>query len=194
MGSEENVALFRRFVDELINNRNVAVIDTMVAEDFVEHDGLPGFPAGRDGLKQLFAAVLGGFPDLRAQVEDSMAQGDKVMLRMTYKYNAAGLGVNRYNCALFSEEVLGAAGVQRSAGLVVSTPYEVATGQKAPRNPVSQLLLNMKERRARRQAAQELLQQQHIAPPPVRRVLTRRSRLTVPAESLLCAGSVGVGY
>ena len=68
MGSEENVALFRRFVDEVINNRNVAVIDTMVAEDFVEHGGLPGFPAGRDGLKQLFAAVLGGFPDLHAQV------------------------------------------------------------------------------------------------------------------------------
>jgi predicted ester cyclase len=86
MGSEkENVALFCRFVDELINNRNVGVIDTMVAEDFVEHDGLPGFPAGREGLKQLFAAVLGGFPDLRAQVEDSMAQGDKVMLRMTWR-------------------------------------------------------------------------------------------------------------
>ena len=85
MGSEENVALFRRFVDELINKRNVGVIDTMVAEDFVEHDGLPGFPAGREGLKQLFAAVLGGFPDLQAQVEDSMAQGDKVMLRMTWR-------------------------------------------------------------------------------------------------------------
>jgi RHS repeat-associated protein len=85
-----------------------------------------------------------------------------------YKYNAAGVGVNRYNCAVFSEEVLGAAGVQRSAGLIVSTPYEVATGQKAPRNPVSQLLLNLKERRARRQAAQEVQQQQRIAPPPAR--------------------------
>jgi steroid delta-isomerase-like uncharacterized protein len=85
MGSEEkNVALHCRFVDELINNRNVAVIDTLVAHDFVEHGGLPGFPPGREGLKQLFAAVLGGFPDLRAEVEDSMAQGDKVMLRMTW--------------------------------------------------------------------------------------------------------------
>jgi predicted ester cyclase len=85
MGTEENVALFRQFVDELINNRNVGVIDTMVAEDFVEHGGLPGFPEGRDGLKQLFSAVLGGFPDLQAQVEDSIAQGDKVMLRMTWR-------------------------------------------------------------------------------------------------------------
>jgi steroid delta-isomerase-like uncharacterized protein len=86
VGSEqENVALFCRFVDELINKRNVAVIDTMVAEDFVEHDGLPGFPQGREGLKQLFASVLGGFPDLQAEIEDSMAQGDKVMLRMTWR-------------------------------------------------------------------------------------------------------------
>jgi predicted ester cyclase len=90
VGIDENVALFRRFVDELINNRNLAAIDTMVAEDFVEHGGLPGFPAGREGLKQLFAAVLGGFPDLTAQVEDSMAQGDKVMLRMTWRGTQTG--------------------------------------------------------------------------------------------------------
>jgi len=51
-----------------------------------------------------------------------------------YKYNAAGIGVNCYNPAWFSEEVLGTDGVQRSAGLLISTPYEVPTGQKAPRN------------------------------------------------------------
>ena len=32
MGTEANVALFCRFVDELINKRNVTVIDTLVAE------------------------------------------------------------------------------------------------------------------------------------------------------------------
>src|SRR6516164_1345134 len=85
VATEENIALFCRFVDELINKRNVSVSDTMVAEDFVEHGGLPGFPAGREGLKQLFAAVLGGFPDLHAQVEDSIAEVDKVMLRITWR-------------------------------------------------------------------------------------------------------------
>jgi RHS repeat-associated protein len=83
-----------------------------------------------------------------------------------YKYNSAGIGVNRYNCALFSEKVLDAGGVQQSAGLLISTPYQVATGQRGPSNPVSVLLQNLKERRARRQAAQEVVQQQREMPPP----------------------------
>jgi len=83
-----------------------------------------------------------------------------------YKYNSAGIGVNRYNCALFSENVLDAGGVQQSAGLLISTPYQVATGQRGPSNPVSVLLQNLKERRARRQAAQDVVQQQREMPPP----------------------------
>lgn len=49
-----------------------------------------------------------------------------------YTYNYFGIGYRAYNCALFAEKILQAAGVKQSAGLVVSTPLEVALGKKLP--------------------------------------------------------------
>jgi len=51
--------------------------------DFVNHD--PAVPeSGREGLKQLFAVGLGAMPNLRATVEDMVAEGDKVVVRATF--------------------------------------------------------------------------------------------------------------
>ncbi len=41
---EENVVLYRRFVDELINNRNLAVIDTMSPKTLSSTEDYPDFP------------------------------------------------------------------------------------------------------------------------------------------------------
>ena len=46
-----------------------------------------------------------------------------------FRYNKIGLGYKRYNCALFVERILRAAGIEASAGLIVSTPKQVATGR-----------------------------------------------------------------
>lgn len=59
--SEENKAYYRRFIDEIINKKNVALIDELVAPDYVEHDVIPGLPANRDGLKQLMGMMFSGF-------------------------------------------------------------------------------------------------------------------------------------
>jgi hypothetical protein len=50
-----------------------------------------------------------------------------------FTYSKLGIGPKRYNCALFVEAILKAAGVNRSAGLIASTPLEVARGKKFPR-------------------------------------------------------------
>jgi hypothetical protein len=50
-----------------------------------------------------------------------------------YTYNYFGIGYRAYNCALFAEKILAAAGVKQSAGLVISTPLEVALGRKLPK-------------------------------------------------------------
>jgi steroid delta-isomerase-like uncharacterized protein len=83
--SQDNIALFRRILDELANKGNVAIIDELFAPDFVEHEQLPpGIPAGREGVKALFSAVRAAFPDLRAEVEDVIAQDDRVVMRETW--------------------------------------------------------------------------------------------------------------
>jgi RHS repeat-associated protein len=89
-----------------------------------------------------------------------------------YTYSRTGLGVNRYNCALFAEKVLDGAGVQQSSGLVISTPYELVTG-KAPRPSISKIFANIKQSFQRRAAAvqaapQELRRQEVEVPIPAR--------------------------
>ena len=51
----------------------------------------------------------------------------------TYKYNYFGIGKRAYNCALFAEKILQAAGVNQSSGLIFSTPLEAALGKKVPK-------------------------------------------------------------
>jgi hypothetical protein len=58
---------------------------------------------------------------------------DFEMNKRKYTYNYFGIGYRSYNCALFAEKILQAAGVNQTAGLVVSTPLEVALGRKLPK-------------------------------------------------------------
>ena len=81
--SEENKAYYRRFIDEVINKKNVALINELVAPDYIEHDDVPGLPANRDGLKQLMGMMFSAFPDLQTTTDDIVAEGDTVVGRHT---------------------------------------------------------------------------------------------------------------
>jgi predicted ester cyclase len=81
MSAEDNKAVYRRFIDEVFNNKNVARIDQFIQPDFVDHT--PGLPSGLDGAKQGVAGFLTGFPDIHFAIEDQIAEGDKVVARLT---------------------------------------------------------------------------------------------------------------
>jgi steroid delta-isomerase-like uncharacterized protein len=81
MSTEDNKALVRRFYAEL-DHLNAAVIDELVAEDFVNHSP-PPFPAepGREGLKQAFELFRRATPGSH-EILDQIAEGDKVVTRL----------------------------------------------------------------------------------------------------------------
>ncbi len=81
--SEENKALFRRFVDGIINARNVDAIDDFMAADYVEHNPMPGMGPGSAGMKQMMGMFFSAFPDLTSSVEQLVAEGDVVVGVMT---------------------------------------------------------------------------------------------------------------
>ena len=83
MTMEANKANAQRFLDEVVNGRNLAVIDELLAPDFVDHAGPPGVPPTRDGTKAIMAMLHKAFPDLHATVDDVIAEGDKVVVRTT---------------------------------------------------------------------------------------------------------------
>jgi predicted ester cyclase len=84
MSTQANVALSRRVPEELYNQGNLAVADELFADNYVEHHPLPpGFPSGREAVKQFVSGLRGAFPDFRYTVDDVIADGDKVVLRLT---------------------------------------------------------------------------------------------------------------
>ena len=75
--------MFRLFVEEVYNMRNVAAVDAFLSMRFVDHGAPPEESPGREGFKQLLANVFDAFPDFTVRVEDLVAEGDKVVTRST---------------------------------------------------------------------------------------------------------------
>jgi steroid delta-isomerase-like uncharacterized protein len=83
MGTTENKQTSRRFLDEILNRGNVAVLDDLVAPDFVDHQTPPGVSPTRDGLRTWITTFRTAFPDLQYTVKDEIAEGDRVVTRAT---------------------------------------------------------------------------------------------------------------
>jgi steroid delta-isomerase-like uncharacterized protein len=84
MSIEENKTAARRIPEAIFNRGDLAVADEVVATDYIEHFSLPsGFPSGRAGLKQFVQAIRAAFPDFHYTVDEVIAEGDKVVLRVT---------------------------------------------------------------------------------------------------------------
>jgi predicted ester cyclase len=83
MSAKANQALVRRFYEE-IDKGNLDAMDELVAPDYNDHNPppFPGLPPGRDGLKQAFKIFWEATPGYH-QIEDQIAEGDKVVTRLT---------------------------------------------------------------------------------------------------------------
>ena len=66
-----------------MNRKNVALMNEMVSPRFVNRDALPGVPSDRAGYRQQVANFVATFPDIHLTIEDLIAEGDKVVCRMT---------------------------------------------------------------------------------------------------------------
>ena len=82
--AQDNQALVRRYFEEVINQGKIAVIDEIVAADYVGH--VIGSPEvkGSAGLKQRLTMLRTAVPDVHIAVDDVVAAGDKVATRTTF--------------------------------------------------------------------------------------------------------------
>ena len=72
-------AIVRRFI-EAYNKRNLDVFDDLLAPDYFDHTS----QVGPEGLKQLMNMAFKAFPDFHETIEDIIAEGDKVWVRITF--------------------------------------------------------------------------------------------------------------
>jgi steroid delta-isomerase-like uncharacterized protein len=81
--SVEYKALIRRALEEALNRGNLAIVDEVVAPNYVYHEPAAGEVKGRDGLKQMITMYRRAFPDLRMTIDEQIAEGDRVVTRWT---------------------------------------------------------------------------------------------------------------
>jgi steroid delta-isomerase-like uncharacterized protein len=90
MSAEEHKALVRRWFEQL-DKGNFDIIDELLPVDYVDHNPpLPDLPPGREGVRQSSLRLAAAFSDTVHTIEDQMAEGDKVMTRLTTRATFTG--------------------------------------------------------------------------------------------------------
>lgn len=79
-----NKEIIRRVVDGVWMDRNFAVVDELIAQDYIGHDPTQPEPIrGRDGFKQFVGMYQAAFHDAAVTIDDQIAEGDRVVTRWT---------------------------------------------------------------------------------------------------------------
>ena len=76
----DHTATMRRMYD-LLSAGDVDGFGDQLADDFVDHEELPGLSPTKEGVKTFFKMYVAAFPDLRVVPEDVLTSGDKVVSR-----------------------------------------------------------------------------------------------------------------
>ncbi len=89
MSTEQNKAISRRFYAETFESGNMAYVDEVMDPNFVDHDAFN--PMGnREGFKQAVIPFRAALPDIKVNVNDLIAEGDKVVIRVSIQGTHTG--------------------------------------------------------------------------------------------------------
>ena len=89
MSATGNAAAYRSIIDAVSTGR-MDLLEGLIAEGLVDHNPVPGQPAGRAGFVYWAEMARQAFPDLAGSVEDTLATGGKVAGRVTWRGNHVG--------------------------------------------------------------------------------------------------------
>ncbi len=100
MSSEVNKAIIRRVIEEVINQGNLSIIDDVFSPAFVDHS-TPDQPPGPAGVKAFVSLMRARLPDLHIDIDDLIAEGDKVVVRTTWQGTHADTPARRTMIQIF---------------------------------------------------------------------------------------------
>ena len=82
MSSETNKAIVRRAIEQILNNHRSDLVDEFFV-DTVELHGVGPSISGRKALGAFYTKFFAAFPDWHTTIDDMVAEGDKVVVRIT---------------------------------------------------------------------------------------------------------------
>jgi predicted ester cyclase len=91
MSTEENKARVRAFYEKAVNSGDLGAVDDLVGSPELIH--LSGGGVGQNSpalLRKWVIDLRAAFPDIQVTVEDLIAEGDKLVNRVTYRGTHTG--------------------------------------------------------------------------------------------------------
>ena len=77
---ETNKKLYRDFVETVINKRQPDAASRYMADDLIEHNA----NIAQAGRRQFLASVLAGFSDYHGEIQEILAEGDRIVVRTVW--------------------------------------------------------------------------------------------------------------
>ena len=89
--ADRNKAVVRRFNARVIEALDETAFREIMAPHFVNRSAPPGAPTGPEGMWHTFANIIHpGLSDLKVDIEDQVAEGDRVVTRKTIRGTHTG--------------------------------------------------------------------------------------------------------
>jgi predicted SnoaL-like aldol condensation-catalyzing enzyme len=79
MAADQNKAIVRRFMTEVLSGGQLDRVDELLAPNYINR----AFGAGLPAFKELLAGLASALPERRFDVEELIAEGDAVVARFT---------------------------------------------------------------------------------------------------------------
>jgi steroid delta-isomerase-like uncharacterized protein len=90
MAIETNKAVVRQLFEQVLNNHDLELADTLIDPQIVMHDPMMGVATGVSSFKQLVALFLTAFPQQHTTVDHLVAEGEYVVALHTHRATHTG--------------------------------------------------------------------------------------------------------
>lgn len=89
-----NKAVVRRMYVDVFSRGDMQAFDEVLDKNFIDHSPLPNQPPGSEGMRQMITGARKAFPDLKASIEEMVAEGDIIATRfkMTGTHKGSFMG------------------------------------------------------------------------------------------------------
>ena len=77
MSAQTNKVLVERLLKEALSSRNYHLMDEFIAQD-IKHHGTPDPVPGLEGFKESIKQMHSGFPDMKVNAQQMIAEGEHV--------------------------------------------------------------------------------------------------------------------
>src|SRR5579872_3173950 len=84
---EKNKQVVERLYEQAFNKKNLTLVPELIAEDYVGAQG----EKGPLGFQATFVQLFKAFPDIHYEIQDLLAEGDKVVIRWKWQGTHTGM-------------------------------------------------------------------------------------------------------